>query len=130
MRDVGFYSSQGIELLTGRTVVSLDSSRKAARLDDGKELIFDMALLATGGSPRRLPIPGADAPGCLILRTADDARGVLDAASRAKSVTILGAGFIGTELAGACGIGAWPSPSPRRRSFRLPPSWDPVSQGT
>lgn len=101
LRDTGFYSSQGIELLTGRTVVSLETSRNAARLDDGKEVAFDMALLATGGSPRRLPIPGADAPGCLALRTADDARRILDAASRAKSVTILGAGFVGTELAGS-----------------------------
>ena len=101
LRDTGFYTSQGIELLTGRTAVSLDPSRMAARLDDGREVAFDMALLATGGLPRRLPIPGADAPGCLTLRTADDARRILEAASRSKAVTIIGAGFVGTELAGS-----------------------------
>jgi apoptosis-inducing factor 3 len=101
LRDPGFYSSQRIELLTGRRVVSLDVVRRAARLDGGEEVAFDKALLATGGAPRRLPVPGSDSPGCLVLRTADDARAILAAAAKATRVTVIGAGFVGTELAGS-----------------------------
>jgi apoptosis-inducing factor 3 len=101
LRDPGFYETQRIELLAGRRVVSLDPSRRAARLDGGEEVVFDKALLATGGAPRRLPVPGAESPGCLVLRTAVDARAILAAASKAKGVTVVGAGFVGMELAGS-----------------------------
>jgi NADPH-dependent 2,4-dienoyl-CoA reductase/sulfur reductase-like enzyme len=101
LREAGFYPARRIELLTGRAVLSLDPSQRVARLDRGEEIAFDKALLATGGSPRRPAIAGADGPGCLLLRTADDARRILAAASRAKSVAIIGAGFVGTELAGS-----------------------------
>ena len=101
LRDAEFYSAQRIELVTGRRVVSLDPSRRAVRLEGGEEVAFDKALLATGGTPRRLPVPGAENPGCLVLRSADDARAILAAAAKAKSVTVVGAGFVGTELAGS-----------------------------
>jgi apoptosis-inducing factor 3 len=96
-----FYPTQGIELLTGRKVVSLDTEKKAVTLEGGETIAFDAALLATGGSPRKLAIPGADGQGCLMLRTTADARAILAAAIQWKSVVLIGAGFIGLELAGS-----------------------------
>jgi len=101
LRGPKFYAAQGIELLTGRRVVSLDPVKKAARFEDGETLSFDKALLATGGSPRTLGIPGGDGEGCHLLRTAVDARALLAAALQQKSVVLVGAGFIGLELAGS-----------------------------
>ncbi|MGA2642933.1 MAG: FAD-dependent oxidoreductase [Spirochaetia bacterium] len=101
LRGPKFYAAQGIELLTGRKIVSLDTQKKVAVLEGGETIGFDKALLATGGNPRRLPIPGADGEGCYMLRTTVDARAIVAAASRWKSVVLIGAGFIGLELAGS-----------------------------
>jgi len=101
LRGPKFYAAQGIELLTGRRVVSLDPVKKTARFEDGETLSFDKALLATGGSPRMLGIPGGDGEGCYFLRTAADARVLLAAALQQKSAVLVGAGFISLELAGS-----------------------------
>ncbi|MGA2976635.1 MAG: FAD-dependent oxidoreductase [Spirochaetia bacterium] len=97
LRGPKFYAAQGIELLTGQRVVSLDAEKKAVRLAGGDAILFDKALLATGGTPRALAVPGGE--GCLFLRTTADARAILAAAARSSSVVIIGAGFIGLELA-------------------------------
>ena len=96
-----FYPAQGIELLTGKRVVALDPEKKTVRFEGGETLSFDKALLATGGTPRRLTIPGADGEASYLLRTAADARTILAAATRWKSVVLIGSGFIGLELAGS-----------------------------
>jgi NADPH-dependent 2,4-dienoyl-CoA reductase/sulfur reductase-like enzyme/nitrite reductase/ring-hydroxylating ferredoxin subunit len=99
LRGPKFYPAQGIELLTGRRVASLDPVGKTVRFADGESLGFDKALIATGGTPRKLSVPGGD--GCLVLRTAADARALLAAAAQARSAVLIGAGFIGLELAGS-----------------------------
>lgn len=101
LRGPKFYPAQGIELLTGRAVVSLDTQKKTVALEGGETIGFDRALLATGGSPRKLPIPGADGSGCYMLRSSGDARAIVAAASQWTSVVLIGAGFIGLELAGS-----------------------------
>jgi 3-phenylpropionate/trans-cinnamate dioxygenase ferredoxin reductase subunit len=97
LRGPKFYASRRIEVWTGRRVTGLDPRRKVALLDGDESFAFDKALLATGGSPRPLPIPGAD--GCITLRSLSDARALSEAASRAGSVVVIGAGFIGMEVA-------------------------------
>ncbi len=99
LRGPKFYPAQSIELLTGKKVVGLDPGKKTARLADGEVLSFDKALIATGGSPRPLSIPGGDGEGCFLLRTSADARAILAAAVQSKRAAIIGAGFIGLELA-------------------------------
>jgi NADPH-dependent 2,4-dienoyl-CoA reductase/sulfur reductase-like enzyme/nitrite reductase/ring-hydroxylating ferredoxin subunit len=101
LRGPKFYSAQGIELLTGRKIVSLDTQNKIVTLEGGESIAFNKALLATGGNPRKLLIPGADGEGCYTLRTTIDARAIVAAASQWKSVLLVGAGFIGLELAGS-----------------------------
>lgn len=89
----------GVDWRLGRSAVSLDPEAKTVTLDDGEELGYDGAIIATGASPRRLP--GSDAlAGVAELRTLDDARALraalLDGPSR---VAVCGAGFIGAEVA-------------------------------
>jgi NADPH-dependent 2,4-dienoyl-CoA reductase/sulfur reductase-like enzyme/nitrite reductase/ring-hydroxylating ferredoxin subunit len=101
LRGPKFYPAQGIELLTGRKITSLDTQKKIVTLEGGESIQFDKALLSTGGNPRKLPIPGADGDGCYLLRTTSDARAIVAAASQWKSVLLVGAGFISLELAGS-----------------------------
>jgi apoptosis-inducing factor 3 len=96
-----FYPTQGIELLTGRTVTAVDTAGKRLTLDNGETVAFDKALLATGGWPRKLPVPGGDGEGCHVLRTTGDARAILAAAGQSTAAVVIGAGFIGLEVAGS-----------------------------
>jgi apoptosis-inducing factor 3 len=99
LRGAKFYENQGIELLTGKRVTALDPRKKIVAFEGGQTLAFDKALLATGGTPRKLPIPGAKTECCMALRSWADARTLLAAVESAKSAAIIGAGFIGMELA-------------------------------
>lgn len=93
------YRDIDIELLTGRTVTALDVDSRTVRLDDGTEIAFTAAVLATGAEPRRVPIPGADLDGVHYLRSLDDALRLRDAIRGAGRVAIVGAGWIGSEVA-------------------------------
>jgi len=97
LRGPKFYPAQGIELLIGKKVASIDPAHRNVGFTDGESLAFTKLLLATGAAPRTLAAPGADA--ALLLRTAEDARVLLRAASQWKRAMIVGAGFIGLELA-------------------------------
>jgi len=68
-------------------------------LAGGEELHYDSALVATGAKPRKLPIPGADLPGVLVLRTPEDALGIAAACPSGKRAIIVGSSFIGMEIA-------------------------------
>jgi NADPH-dependent 2,4-dienoyl-CoA reductase/sulfur reductase-like enzyme/nitrite reductase/ring-hydroxylating ferredoxin subunit len=99
LRDEKFYKDLRIEVMTGRQVVQLRPDEHKFIFADGKELEFDQALLATGGSPRNIPVPGSHLPGVFLLRTMDDAEWICGAAEKSGKAVILGAGFIGLEAA-------------------------------
>jgi NADPH-dependent 2,4-dienoyl-CoA reductase/sulfur reductase-like enzyme/nitrite reductase/ring-hydroxylating ferredoxin subunit len=99
LRSQKFYANQKIEVLTGTKVVSLDPRGKSVALSTGATLSYDKALLATGSTPRRLPVTGADGEGCFQLRSFADGRLIVEAAGAAKRALIIGSGFIGMELA-------------------------------
>jgi NADPH-dependent 2,4-dienoyl-CoA reductase/sulfur reductase-like enzyme len=80
-------------------VAALDAKTKTLTLDDGSARAFDAILLATGADPVRLPIPGADSPRVRFLRTAADSRALIALAEKGKRAAIVGAGFIGLEVA-------------------------------
>lgn len=91
----------GAELHFGRRVTSLDAHARIARLDDGSVLPFDGLIIATGARPRLLPsTPPLD--GVHTLRTLDDALAVRSALEQNPRVLIVGAGFIGLEVAAVC----------------------------
>lgn len=82
-----------------RRVSAIDAQARIATLDDGRTLAYSALLIATGGQPRRLTIPGAELPGVMYLRTLEDAAAIGDVIRKAKAVAIIGGGFIGMELA-------------------------------
>jgi len=99
LRPREFYEQAGVELLLGRRVVGLEPARKVVRFEHGQGLGYDSLLLATGGHPRRLGLPGERLAGVFVLRSLGDAARIRDAAAAAHHVVILGAGFLGLEAA-------------------------------
>ncbi len=98
-----------LEFRLGRRATGLDTAERVVALDDGSELSYDGLVIATGAATR--PLPGAeDLPHVWMLRTLDDCLGIradLAAAGDAPRVVVIGAGFIGSEVAATCqGLGA------------------------
>jgi 3-phenylpropionate/trans-cinnamate dioxygenase ferredoxin reductase subunit len=93
------FQERRITLLRGTPIERLDTAERTARLADGRTIRFEKALLATGGRPVRLRIPGADLPGVHYLRTIEDSAGIAMDAQPGKRTVIIGAGFIGLEVA-------------------------------
>jgi 3-phenylpropionate/trans-cinnamate dioxygenase ferredoxin reductase subunit len=96
-----FYAAHDISLLRGVSATGLDVAAHRVTLDDGSALSYDRLLLATGAVPRRPPIEGIDLPGVHLLRTAADADALRSAIAAGGSVAIVGAGWIGCEVAAA-----------------------------
>ena len=102
VHDAGWYADNDVDLRTGVRVTGLDPAAHRVTLDTGEELPYSKLLLATGSSARRLPVPGADLDGVRYLRTiADSDRLLADLSSGGRSVVIVGAGWIGLEVAAA-----------------------------
>jgi 3-phenylpropionate/trans-cinnamate dioxygenase ferredoxin reductase subunit len=94
-----WYERHGVELRTGVPAVALDPESRFVELADGSRLEFTHCLLATGASPRRPPIPGAER--AMLLRTVDDAERLRARAVAGSRAVVLGGGFIGVEVAGS-----------------------------
>lgn len=101
LRTPEFYRDNGIELLLKTRVVRLDPSGKRLELDDGRTLGYESLLLATGAEPARLDVPGADLPHLKYLRSRADCDSIIAAAEHGKRAVIIGASFIGMEVAAA-----------------------------
>ncbi len=95
----GFYDEQSIELRTSTTVVSIDPAAREVLLASGEALTYDRLLLATGAAPRRLDVPGATLDGVLHLRTCEDSDAIRGAVTASVPVVVIGAGWIGAEVA-------------------------------
>jgi 3-phenylpropionate/trans-cinnamate dioxygenase ferredoxin reductase component len=99
LRPAAFFAEHEVELLAGRRVVSLDRGRRCVGLDDGAELDYEHLVLATGARNRRLELPGGELDGVVALRTLADAIELRERLSQAEQIAIIGAGFIGLEVA-------------------------------
>jgi 3-phenylpropionate/trans-cinnamate dioxygenase ferredoxin reductase subunit len=99
VHEEGFYAGRDIELRLGCTAVSLDASARELALDDGARLRYDRLLLATGAEPRRLTIPGGELDGVLYLRSVADSDALRERLTAGSSVVVVGAGWIGCEVA-------------------------------
>jgi apoptosis-inducing factor 3 len=97
--SVESYAERHIDLVLQRRVSSIDPAAHAVVLDDGSRREFGALLIATGADPVRLPIPGADHPNVHYLRSFADSRAIVDKAQTAKHVVVVGASFIGLEVA-------------------------------
>jgi NADPH-dependent 2,4-dienoyl-CoA reductase/sulfur reductase-like enzyme/nitrite reductase/ring-hydroxylating ferredoxin subunit len=99
LRGDDFYREREIALIVGTRVVAIDTTAKRVDLEDGRSLTYGALVLATGAQPFRLPIPGADAPNVFTLRTLADSRAIVARAATAKRAVVVGASFIGLEVA-------------------------------
>ena len=99
LRPPEFYAEHSIDLVRGTAVSGIDVAARSVRMQDGETRTFDRLLLATGADPVRLPIPGADLPHVHYLRTLGDSRAIIDAVKEAKQAVVIGASFIGLEVA-------------------------------
>jgi apoptosis-inducing factor 3 len=99
IRSGDFYQAHAIDLIHGCTVVRIDPAQRRIDLDDGRRLSYGALLLAPGAEPSRLAIKGADQPHVHYLRSFEDSRAIVAAIDGATHAAIIGAGFIGLEVA-------------------------------
>lgn len=99
LRPESFYSEAGIDLRLNAEVAGLEPKSREVVLAGGERVPYDRLMLATGAEPVRLAIPGADQPHVHTLRTLADCRAIIDAARSARRVLVIGASFIGLEVA-------------------------------
>jgi 3-phenylpropionate/trans-cinnamate dioxygenase ferredoxin reductase component len=99
LRPAAFYPANGIELLLGSEAAAIDRARKEVRLTAGDAIPYDHLVLATGAHARALPVPGHDLAGVVALRTLADADNVRPLLHPGARIAIIGAGYIGLEVA-------------------------------
>jgi NADPH-dependent 2,4-dienoyl-CoA reductase/sulfur reductase-like enzyme/nitrite reductase/ring-hydroxylating ferredoxin subunit len=90
----------GVERLTAE-VTALDAPAMRLMLSEGPDVLYDLALIATGGRPRQLDVPGNDLPGVFTLRHRADLEAILRQAETTDRAVIVGTSFIGMEVAGS-----------------------------
>jgi NADPH-dependent 2,4-dienoyl-CoA reductase/sulfur reductase-like enzyme len=95
------YDDLDLDLRLGHVATGLDLDARAITLADGSAIPFDGAVIATGCAPRVLP-GTPDLPGIFVLRTLDDSLAIRAALDRRPRVVVVGAGFIGSEVAATC----------------------------
>lgn len=102
LRPDDFYAEAGIELRLNADVSDVDTkSREVIVGGGGDRIAYDRLLLATGAEPVQLTIPGADQPHVHTLRTLADCRAIIESATNARRALVIGASFIGLEVAAA-----------------------------
>ena len=99
LRDEDYYQNAGIDLRLNTDVSAIDAKTRNVTLGNGDKLPFDRLLLATGAEPVKLRIPGADQPHVHTLRSVADSRAIIKAAGSARRALVIGASFIGLEVA-------------------------------
>jgi 3-phenylpropionate/trans-cinnamate dioxygenase ferredoxin reductase subunit len=98
------WAELGVDVLLATRAVALHADRRILLLDDGRELRYSALVIATGAEPR--PLPGLVGPGVHLLRTVEDATALREDLRRHRKLTVVGGGFIGSEVAAtACELG-------------------------
>jgi NADPH-dependent 2,4-dienoyl-CoA reductase/sulfur reductase-like enzyme/nitrite reductase/ring-hydroxylating ferredoxin subunit len=101
LRPDNFYSGNDIELRLNTNVTGIDPRSHQVALADGDKVPYDRLLLATGAEPVRLSMPGADQPHVRTLRSLADCQAIIERAKTARRAVVMGASFIGLEVAAA-----------------------------
>ncbi len=99
LRPASVYAEENITLLTSLRAVWIDRANKKVRVEGGRELPYDVLVLATGAKPRKLPLVGADLDGVHLFRTAADADALRPRMVSGAKLVVVGAGYIGLEAA-------------------------------
>jgi NADPH-dependent 2,4-dienoyl-CoA reductase/sulfur reductase-like enzyme len=101
LRDQSWYADNDVDLQLDAEACDLDAAARTVALKDGRSFGYDALLVATGAEPVRLPIEGFAGPDVHLLRTLRDADAIVAAAERGRRVAVVGASFIGLEVAAA-----------------------------
>ncbi|WP_163511536.1 NAD(P)/FAD-dependent oxidoreductase [Fodinicola acaciae] len=101
VHDESWYGEHEVDLRLGTAVTAVDRDAHEVRLDDGSTVAYRKLLLATGASPRRLPVPGADAQGVHHLRKVEDSQRIKEMLGSVSRLVVIGAGWIGLEVTAA-----------------------------
>ena len=101
VHDEPWYDTHDVDLRRSTRAVRIDRAAHAVILDDGSTVEYDQLVLATGSAPRRLPVSGADAEGIHYLRTVEDSDAIRETFGPGHRLLIVGAGWIGLEVAAA-----------------------------
>lgn len=99
LRPLSFYEEQGIEFRPSTVAVSVDPEAKTVAFHDGSSETYDVLVLATGSTARKLPVPGGDHPDLLELRTLKDAERLKAVLGPGKRLAVVGGGYVGLEAA-------------------------------
>lgn len=98
LRSLEYFQEYDIEFINNAEATALDNIKKSVTLSNGRVLSYDNVLIATGGKPRKLNLPGSDLENIFLLRSPDDANSIISLVTE-KNVVIIGTSFIGMELA-------------------------------
>jgi apoptosis-inducing factor 3 len=101
LRPPQFYREHGIDLHLGARVTAIDRANRRLQLEDGSAHVYGKLLIATGADPVRLDLPGGDLPHVHYLRSLADSRAIIGDTATARSAVVIGASFIGLEVAAA-----------------------------
>lgn len=99
LRSDDFFKEHGIQLVLNKEVTRVDARTKTITFEGDETMEFDALLVATGGTPVRLNIPGSDLKNVCMLRSFADADLIIEAAGRSRRAVVVGASFIGMEAA-------------------------------
>ena len=99
LRPESFYVEQAIDLRLGVTATAIDAAARTVAFSDGTTDTYDVLVLATGSTARRLPVPGGDDPSLLELRTLKDAERLKAVLGPGRRLAVVGGGYVGLEAA-------------------------------
>src|SRR5262245_22371721 len=99
VHDRAWYGEHEVDLRTGTTVEAVDAGARTVTLASGERIVWDRLLLSVGAEPRRLGLPGADLEGVHYLRTLADSDALRAVIERGGRLVVVGAGWIGCEVA-------------------------------
>jgi NADPH-dependent 2,4-dienoyl-CoA reductase/sulfur reductase-like enzyme/nitrite reductase/ring-hydroxylating ferredoxin subunit len=99
LRSEDFFADHDIEVLEGKEIQRIDAAKKTVTFADGEMLFCDSLLVATGGEPRKLPFQNGSQENVFLLRSYDDSDAIVAAAENGKRAVVIGASFIGMEVA-------------------------------
>lgn len=99
LRDKEFYEGYNIDFLFSHKVEEINTDKKEICLNDNRLLMYDKILLAPGGIPKKLDIPGSECENIFYLRSFDDCNRIIDSAENISKAVIIGSSFIGMETA-------------------------------
>lgn len=101
-KPASFYDDPQVEVLLNTRVAGIDRGARAVMTNDGRQIGYDKLVLALGSRVRKLPVDGADLPGIHYLRSIADVDAIRKDMSSRKNAVIVGAGYIGLEVAAVC----------------------------